>query len=320
MIQRYRKNGLLHVLLENEHLRLTVLPEFGGKMLELRRKVTGTQFLLPPQQDYIRSRLPSYGEDYLRSGPAGFDECFPTVAASLHPATNGMKHQTAIPDHGELWAIPWEHWISEEALFLSARGVRLPYSLSKTIRLSTESVLLEYKLTNDSGRDLHYLWSPQPLLAIQPGSRILLDEHVTEVLLDWSTDTDLGRHGDLLPWPRLYPGCELDFGVIQPRDARVAIKVYTEALVCGVCGYLSARTGEQIEFRFDPRKLPYVGILFWYNDWPASPGEAFYTVAIQPSSGRPDALHSAYAREECTVIEPQAMQEWSLTIRVGEIE
>lgn len=316
MIQRYRTNGLLRITLTNRFLSLTVLPEFGGKIISLQCIDSGTEFLLQPDHEYHRNMLPSYGADYLRSGPAGFDECFPTVATSFHPETDGVKDRTVFPDHGELWAIPWKYWTSEEALFLFARGVRMSYSLSKTIRLKGGAVCMEYQLTNDSGRSIHYIWSPQPLLAVEPGSQILLDESVTEVLLDWSTDAALGRHGDLLPWPRMHPRHQMDFAVIQPREVRIAAKIYTEPLDRGICVYRTAQTGEQIEFRFDPRKLPYVGILLWYNNWPATAGDTYYTVAIQPSSGRPDALHRACARGECTFIEPQSIQEWSLTLRV----
>lgn len=318
MIQRYRKNGLFHITLSNRFLSLTVLPEFGGKIITLQCRDSGTEFLLQPVQEYHRNMLPSYGTDYLRFGPAGFDECFPTVAASHYRGNPGTSTEavTFFPDHGELWAIPWDHWVSDDAISLEVHGVRFAYTFSKTIRVQETSVLIEYQLMNNSAHPFHYIWTAQPFLAIQPGARILLEEEITEVLLDWTTDPNLGHHGAILPWPHLRSKQSVDYTIIQPHETHLAMKLYTHALTRGNCGYVTAMTGEQLLFSFDPNQIPYVGLLYLYNARPNLSGDSFYTVAIQPSTGRPDALHRSCDRQECSRIEANAMHEWQLSIQV----
>jgi len=316
MVTSYRQNGLLFLVLENSYIRTTILPAVGGKVVRLTKKQSGTQFLLQPVQEYSETRLPYYGANYRQYDPSGFDDCFPTIGASLCPTKNHNGQVAAIhfPDHGELWGIPWNYHISEKSVHLSVRGVRFDYEFSKTIRLEHETLHIGYQLINLSNSPLVYLWSAQPLLEIQTGSQILFNNKVQKVMLDWTTDAERGQSGDRLPWPWLSGYGGINYARIPSPECSYAMKFYTDALATEYCGYMRSDTGEKLMIEFDPEQIPYVGILLWYNGGSNVPGQVSSTIALQPSTGRPDSLHQAYIRNEYAELNAFGMKEWSLRI------
>lgn len=319
MVTSYRQNGLLFLVLENTHLRATILPAIGGKMVKLTRRQSGTQFLLQPALEYSETRLPYYGAEYLQYDPGGFDDCFPTVGASRWPIQNDNGQHSTIhfPDHGELWGIPWNYHISDNSVYLSVKGVRFDYEFSKTIRLEQESLHIGYKLINLSNSPLVYLWSAQPLLEIQTDSQILFNDRVENVLLDWTTDEDVGHSGDCLPWPCLSGKDDTNYAFIPSPESSFAMKFYTDALAADYCGYMRSDTGEKLIIEFDPEEIAYVGILLRYIGGPNSPEHNRSTIALQPSRGRPDSLQQAYARKECAELNAFGMEQWSLRISLA---
>ncbi len=44
----------------------------------------------------------------------GFDECLPTISACLYPEPPFAG--VMMPDHGEVWALPWKYEIQGEEL------------------------------------------------------------------------------------------------------------------------------------------------------------------------------------------------------------
>lgn len=318
MVTQFRQNGLLFLMLENAYIRIIILPAIGGKIVELTKKQSGTQFFLQPSREYSNTRLPYYGADHLRYDPSGFDDCFPTIAASTISTKDKNRQQMDIhfPDHGELWGIPWEYHVSEESVYLNVHGVRVNYEFSKSIRLDQTTVHINYRLINLSDSPFMYIWSAQPLLEAHPGSEIILDASIDKVFLDWTTDSSIGQHGEYLPWPWLDRNQNSSLAISPPCGKQHTMKLYTDVLESGFCGYVRSDSGEKLFMEFDPRKIPYIGILLWYNAWPDDPGKTLYTVSLQPSSGRPDTLQQAYCNNECSQINTFSMEEWSLKMRV----
>ncbi len=297
MILQYRKNGLVFLLLENAALRVQVLPQFGGKMVELLNKQTGTQFLLEPAQDYTQKMLPSYGAEYAQHAPGGFDECFPTIRASVYQwngAAGDRKY--FFPDHGELWSIPWTYHMSNHAIYLSVQGVRADYEFKKKITLHEHTVQIDYTLVNLSDRVLEYLWAPQPLLRIHPGCQILLDEGIQRVSLEWTTDAAVGKQGAYLSWPYLDDNRKMDYRIIPEPDIGRTIKLYARSPGSGQCGLHRKDTGERILFKYDTDEFPYIGLWLCYGGWPVNNPAPLYSVAIQPTTSRSDSLQTALER------------------------
>ncbi len=309
VVDTTRQGDLTRVVMDNGTVRLEVLPDLGGKMRSLKSLLTGREFLLqPPAQPY---RHAEYGAVFEEYDASGFDECFPTVSQCDYPVAPFAG--VVLPDHGELWSVPWKHEVIDGELHLAVTGVRLPYVFRTRIKLLENVLETNYRLTNESDVAFEWLWSAHPLLAAERHAEIVLPKEVDRVLVNSSAGNNLGKSGDFCNWPRTCSGVHLD-KIIGPEQG-TADKLFSPRLSEGSCGVYFPSTDEAIAFHFDPASLPYVGIWICQGGWPTIENGHF-TVALEPCTARADSLAEAVERGESFVIGPHKEHSWSLRIEL----
>jgi len=171
------------VVLENSSLRLTVVPELGGKIVSLIRKKTGHEFLLQPADPEQAYRPRSFGDKFEDYGPCGFDECLPTVAECLY--SEEPFAASRLPDHGDVWCLPSSIETVAEKIRLTTSFRSLPLRFTKEIQLRENAVRLGYEARNLSQSSVKFLWSAHPLLTVEAGAEIILPPEVKEVEVEW---------------------------------------------------------------------------------------------------------------------------------------
>ena len=92
------------ITLESETIVAQFLPDVGAKLCSLIYKPANLELLLQrPNETY---RLAPYDGDYVAQGEcSGFDEMFPSIDRSFYEGYPWRG--TPIPDHGEVWSLPW---------------------------------------------------------------------------------------------------------------------------------------------------------------------------------------------------------------------
>jgi hypothetical protein len=305
------------VVLDNGLLRLTLVPELGGKIASIVRLESGHEYLLQPDDPEREYRPPSYGDSFEDYEPSGFDECAPTIAECLYPEEPFVPRP--LPDHGDIWCLPSDLEIIGEQIGLTTYLRSLPLCFRKLLRLQESRVRLDYEVKNLSQSSVKFLWSAHPLLKVHPGAEIILPQEVKEVGVGWSKDERLGKSGDRCSWPKATDcsGQMVELNRVAPPSAGTAEKLFTPCLSKGFCGMFLPQENESIVFRFDPRLVPYVGIWICQGGWPASRAAKQFTVALEPCSGRPDSLDEAIRRNECGVVAPYATMRWWMEIEVN---
>ena len=289
-----RSEGVLRIL-ENEHLRVVVAPQSGGKLISLFSRRTNTEWLLPPLRPYAEARSDRGFEDW---DGGGFDECLPTVAPS-----------GTAPDHGELWRQPWQE-VDPVTLRTTACGGAL--SVERRALLDGSSLVLHYQVKNVGQRVESLLYSAHPLLRVEPNDRILLPDEVRSLRVEGSRNHRLGKRGDSIPWP-VAEGEDLsDLSILGPPDGSQADKLFTGVLSEGWSAVFRPSLQEGIKLLFDTQTLPYLGLWICRAAWPESGKAKQYTVALEPASAPADAL--ADAVRECTAwrLEPGQERRWVL--------
>jgi hypothetical protein len=157
------------IQMRGQDLVVSVIPALGGKISSIRW--LGKELLAHnPRKPFRPARYAAPYEDYDASG---FDECLPTIGPCqyLEYPWEGAE----LPDHGEVWSLPWDCQIEADGLYLRTQGIRMPYIFEKWITLPQPGVMhIRYALTNLAPFPFRYLWSAHPLFAPQPGMRIYL--------------------------------------------------------------------------------------------------------------------------------------------------
>ncbi|MCD9020302.1 hypothetical protein [Cohnella silvisoli] len=303
--------GLDCWVMETAAISLIVVPELGGNIVSLQYKPTAKEWLTESKSDEMRGSL-GYGETYSEQAMFGWDECFPTIVACPYPA-EGAYEGRIIPDHGELWSMPWDVYSENGVLICKAAGRALPYEITRRMSFADERVVrFEYEVVNTGEEAISVFWTAHPLFAATEHTQICVPDGLKQMLCtDGGRNLDKGRVYD---WPETIesPYPRLDF--IRPAGTGDSRKFYAEGPVdSGWAGLYERNSGEFVVLEWSPEELPYFG--FWINE-----GEfnGQLVCALEPCNGFYDTLSTAY--ENGKLLQIPAMRgkaHWSLQLRLG---
>ncbi len=301
-------NDLLQsVVLSNEVLEVTVLPQTGARIYSIFHKTTQTEFLW--HHPHNTPRLTNINETFDDVFPGGWDELFPTCEAC---EVEGLQ----VPDHGELWAVPWE-WVIEktvegsEALFTGITAKQFPVRFERQITLDTQEPTfhIKYRLKNGSSKRLNLIWGIHPLFNISSNHR--LDLPLGDMLVGLSSAPDLGRVGQSYNWPFLP----------TPQGLRDMRRIGIEN--CLSAGHYATQPRGNWFALTDTQKQVGIAMVYpqdifrslwvWqsYGEW-----RGLYHLAVEPWVGYPVKLDEAIQAGHSLFLESQATLEFSVSVFV----
>lgn len=304
--------GIEQLHVRSAAMSLRILPSVGGKIISIRSTKTGREFLLPPRRSYVP---PTYGGAFTDSDFSGWDECFPAIAAGPHP--DDPWKGIMIPDHGEVWTLPWSWRYHGGVIYMATHGVRFPYKLERWLDLrAPDRLRVRYRARNLSPFPFRCLWSPHPMLAPSPSWRILLPPGIT-VRVDSSLADRLGSYLDAIVWPvcRDADQQELRLDTVGPPEQGYAYKVFATGLAQGWAGMHDTATDEAILFTFSTAAIPYVGLAVATGN--PGPDQIFgYYAIVEPCNGWPDSLATAVVRGASITLPPLGSKSWEFQLRL----
>ena len=299
--------------LENGALAVTVLPQFGGKIVSIRRSSDAAEFLLQAQQPYK-----TFGPkgDFADSDLGGFDDCFPSVS----PIHSGGR--ISIPDHGDLWRIPWTATPEGNSLLLTVDAFSMPVTFQRRITLKDGTLFFDYDLHNLGHERLSFIYAAHPLLQVEDGDRIVLPREVEHVALEGWTLDDRPAH-TFVNWPTTKLGVPEkvhDLSLVGPLDGKSAAKLFAGPLETGRAGLFRSKLRTGVIVSLNVHQLPYLGLWISHGAWPTtSAPTGHYTVAIEPTTAPHDSLEDAKVAGHSTILEPGSRIRWEFFLSVAEV-
>nr|WP_255570859.1 hypothetical protein [Cohnella sp. CFH 77786] len=292
--------------MENVRLAVTVIPESGGKIQSIYDKTLDREYLVQsPRSSYKRS---GYDSRYADGDASGFDEVFPSIEPCFYPLPPWRG--IGVPDHGEVWALPWSCHSSGESLVLDAYGVRFPYRLEKTVRFTREqTVTIQYRARNLSDFDFSFIWAPHILLRCDEDTEIVLPPSVKQVMSTCSVDNRLGRFGTLHDWPETtVAGERYRIDKVYPKYPGKCEKYYAVGTVEeGWCALHNSGSGHTVGLSYPIDKVPYLGVWEGIMD-------GRYAAALEPCTGALDALDTAVQWNRAAVLPAKSSYEWDFNL------
>jgi galactose mutarotase-like enzyme len=283
------------------------VPERGANIPEFRHLTTGRQWLwVNPREPLARH---DYGCPYGWSSASGFDECFPAIAPGLYPLEPYKRRE--IPDHGELWSLPWSAEVEDGSLRTWIEGRNFPYRFERTISEAEDdgAMLLHYKLTNLADAPLAYNWSAHPVFVASEGMIVHIEPGTT-MRVEESLGDRFGNAGTRFPWPGGEPRLERIPGC-GSGEVRI-VKLLAENLTRNWVGLYHPESDSHLALRFNLNEIDMVGV--WINVCEA-PGED--RVAIEPCKGNTDSLAGSLEEGTASFLGSGEVQEWSLWLQPG---
>ena len=284
--------------LRSDDLEVVVLPRRGAKIASLRHRPRGREWLEQPAGDLAHP--PSYGSAFTDADMFGWDEMLPTIDASPYP--DGEYRGVPLPDHGEVWTLPWETRIAGEILLCSTAGQALPYRVTRTMRVQDARLQLEYELCATGTAPLWLLWAAHPQFAVDTGrTRVVLPADVHQLLSVWPS-----IEPEPVEWPR--PDLESTRGM--PAGAGRKLYALPDAKI-GTAGLVDP-DGTWLRLTWDPALVPYLGIWLDNGAYARHP-----VIALEPATGFYDDLARAASTQRTTRVHPERPLRWSLEVSLG---
>jgi hypothetical protein len=307
------------VVLENEHLRVTFLPDKGTDLVELLDKATGVDLAWRSPAG-IRAAVPGGAPDpvaaFLDTYPGGWQEVLPNGGA---PST---YRGAVLSQHGEVSGVPWAYELKEDAVLFTVQTARFPLRVTKTVSLRGAGLEFDERLDNLAPVDLEVMWGQHITFGapfLKPGHRINVPDGVS--VIPHATAIHPGGRR-VLPergtWPVVAaPAGKTDLSVV-PEPGGPSDIVY----LAGASWYeITSETGDGLRVAWDADVLPYLwmwqelGATTDYPWW----GRA-YVVGLEPFSSYPtDGLAEAVRNGTALRLKPleQRALNWSAQLVRG---
>ncbi len=298
--------------LENAAVRTVVVPQLGAKIVSLFDKISEYEWLVGPMRPV---RQANYAAVFVDQDMAGWDEMYPAINAGAYPLP-GPFANISIPDHGELWAIPWAaQETSAECLSFTGKGQALPYSFNRRMRLlEPAGLVLDYTVTNTGSAPFRAFWTAHPQFFGAPGTTIELPSHITQVLSVTPDEWWGGTPGTRLNWPGAITSSQefRTYNHVRFGEKPYSHKYYLPPEAAIDQARLRTARGNWLALAWDALAVPYLGI--WIDEQRINTTPV---IALEPSSGYFDSLDRAVTEDRCPTLQPGAALSWQLTLTFG---
>lgn len=279
--------GWRAVTLENECLRVTVLPDKGADVVEIVDRATGVDPLFKApwrlQPPGSPPRDGSEGRAFLENYEGGWQELFPNAQDEAR-----YGGQT-IPFHGEVATLPWSAETTEAGVTFSVDCRCTPFRLERTMALEGDAVVLAERVTNQADEAAHFVWGHHCVVGppfLEAGCRLRVAATTLTTREEAWEDTDRLERGQRATWPhgRLRSGGTVDLSVVPGPETATHDDVYVTGLAEGRVEVENPRLGLAFRLEWDARLFPWIVAWQPYGGAEAMPLRGTYALGIEPWS------------------------------------
>jgi galactose mutarotase-like enzyme len=289
-------SGFRAVVLENDLLRMVVLPEKGAEIHSVVYKPQDMDVLFKRGElSYLQpypAALVNSEDGFIASYHGGWQEIFPSGGSACQVGN------AFLGTHGEVFLLPWRWQILEDTTYrvsvrFQVRTLQMPFLLERTMSLEKGSALLriEETLLNESPEELPFMWGHHPVFGepFLDGSCVLdapaarVDVHQGEGAACHRLAP--GSQGD---WPLMQDkdGRPIDLRFIPAQQSRVYDMFYLTELTAGWCALTNRKLGFGIGLVWDIKMFP---ILWVWQELCGSSGYPWYSqtyaLGLEPFTG-----------------------------------
>jgi len=279
------RSGWAELVLENEEIRVTILPDKGADIVGLEHRATGVDPLFRApwglQPAGSAAREGSDGHAFLENYQGGWQELFPNAG---DPCTYGGE---TIPFHGEVATLPWDCERIGDALRCTVRCRRVPLRLTRTMRLEGTTLVLEEVVENEGSEATEFVWGHHCVVGppfLERGCTLRVAARTIETIPEMWEDTARLEPGQRSSWPHglLRDGCEVDLSAVPGPEAGSHDDVYLTDLAGGWASVENPRLGLGFRLTWDPDVFRWIVSWQPYGGAQAMPLAGAYALGVEP--------------------------------------
>lgn len=278
------------IILENDNLKIAILPKLGFKIASIFNKEKELEYLFQPTKNEYNEAI--HADGFEKYDTSGIDDCIPTIDVCKYP----LDKEIILPDHGDTWSLKWD--IVENSDNKAVGTVKLPslpLQFTKSIELKENGLNIDYKVKNLSSEKVYYLWAFHGLLNYDEYTELEFEENLVNYINVQNDEV----------W---------DFDIFKLKNFKEnhTFKYYfTDEIKEGFAIVNNTKEKSKFKMNFDPEKLPYMGV------WLTTGGfKNEKNVAIEPCNGYYDSLEKAYENGKTDYVEANSENNWNIKIDI----
>jgi hypothetical protein len=316
------------IYLENDLLRITVLPDKGADIYAFVHKPTGLDFLWKNPVGLWPPVAPPHDGSSDAAFLHNYEGCWQELFPNCGDATTYIGK--VVPFHGEVCSLPWRHTIEEQtderlAVRFTVETRQTTFRLERVMRLERGSsrLILDETVTNIGNTDQHFVWGHHLVVGgpwFEAGCK--LDAPARSIVTGdvlYEEKTARLAPGQREPWPhaRTRDGRSVDLSMIPGPEAHSHDDALITDLSEGWVSVTNPRLNLTFSLHWD------VAVFKWIVNWqiyggadlPPFKGMA-YGVGIEPwVSSKP--LGAAVEAGEAIRLAPQEKFSTTLIAQVA---
>ncbi|HHY79455.1 MAG TPA: DUF5107 domain-containing protein [Thermoanaerobacter sp.] len=306
MVEKLIFKGVDAIKLENDGLKVLILPDIGSKIASIYRKDKDFEVLFQNKEGIYRK--PKLGDKFAEFDASGFDDAFPTIDRCI---VKYEGREIEYPDHGEVWSATFNYEIINDKIKLWFESAILPCRYEKNIWLEGEKLKLHYKIKNNGKTEFPCMWIMHCLARCEE-DMILKFPPGTKEVVNVQKSSKLGEVDSIHPFPVT---TSLDGNIyrldrVLPRNSGHTEKYYVNGMVKeGVCSIYYPSQNVTFEIKFDKNKLPYLG--FWVTE---GGFRGDYNCAFEPTNGFYDSIDIAKKKNKLFYLKSKEEFEFDIEI------
>jgi galactose mutarotase-like enzyme len=275
---------LTALILENDHLKISILPEYGGNIWDIFYKSASLSLLWHnPQGNPFRvSKEMVYDDVFF----GGWHDIFPN---DIHELVDNRE----LIDHGELWFLNWRYRLVDcQNLLKVELETESPLSrikLKKTISLQMghKHFEVDYSIENIGDSAIDYMLKIHAAFNVDEGDEIMLPSNLAYMVPVALTPRVM--ENTFYEWPFCsIDGANIDMRKVPSRSARISELQCHSELTEGICELFKKKENITIQFSFDPLFFPTIWTFGTYGGW-----RNLNTLILEPGTGYTRSLNEA---------------------------
>ncbi len=295
--------GYTALVLENDELRITLLPGKGSDVIRFVYKPLEVDFMwashpgLQPAGTVKTSTGPL--SPFLDNYPGGWQEILPNFG-------DGCEYKnTTLRLHDEVSMLPWDYTIVENdpqcvSVRLEVRCERTPFRIRKTLTLRPGCLLeIEEQVVNESAEAMDCTWGHHPAFGapfLNETCRVIVPPCRVKTQEEYVSPNSRLEKGQDCEWPivRGRHGEKIDLSHVPDKAAHSHDMAYLYGFDRG--WYALFSEGRKLGFGMSWDGKLFKHLWFWqvYGGWHGPPWHGTsYNLALEPCSSYPQSLTGA---------------------------
>ncbi len=248
--------------------------------------------LVTIEPESFKAPAADYGE-YEKRPVYGYDDCFPSVEASVFPGT-----EWKIPDHGEACWLKWDSNNAEDRLIFSVKSKVIPVQLIREMVFTKSSIIWNFEVCNESSDKIPFQHVMHPLMKLDEISGVHFPDF--QSVYNKTTDQNLNLKNS-------YDVQE--FLVNKPLGS--ATMLFLRDIKEGKMSW-TYKNGLLMKVVFPREFFPSIGI--WWNNkgYPDEPGIRRNECAFEPIPGLTSSLSEAFNQGRYLLVSSKNQFKWQI--------